>query len=163
MTHSVWQILSQKYDRRPHYTWQAVLLDDDGQQLRLASVVGGQLIHYTRGFEAVTRRPSDLTFWRGRWYNVFTNYHEDGTLRHFYCNVAMPPLIEDSTIIFVDLDLDVQVWPDGTSRILDMDEFAQHRVQYGYPDWVQANALQAVNDILALAETRQGPFGVLAR
>jgi protein associated with RNAse G/E len=104
-----------------------------------------------------------LTFWRGRWYNVFTNYHEDGTLRHFYCNVAMPPLIEDSTIIFVDLDLDVQVWPDGTSRILDMDEFEQHRVQYGYPDWVQANALQAVNDILALAVARQGPFGVLAR
>jgi hypothetical protein len=37
MTRSVWQILAQKYDTRPHYTSQAVLLDDDGQQLRLAS------------------------------------------------------------------------------------------------------------------------------
>ncbi len=163
MTRSVWQILAQKYDRRPHYTWQAVLLDDDGQQLRLASVVGGKLIHYTRGFEEIMQRPSDLTVWRGRWYNVFTNYHEDGTLRNLYCNVAMPPLIEDSTITFVDLDLDVQYWPDGTFRILDMDEFEQHRVQYGYPDWVQTNALRAVNDILALAEARDGPFGILAR
>jgi hypothetical protein len=43
-----------------------------------------------------------------------------------------------------------------------MDEFEQHRVQYDYPDWVQANALQAVNDILALAAARDGPFGILA-
>jgi protein associated with RNAse G/E len=111
----------------------------------------------------VTQRPSDLTFWRQRWYNVFTNYHEDGTLRYFYCNVAMPPVIEASTVSFVDLDLDVQVLPDGSFRILDMDEFEQHRVRYGYPDWVQTNALRAVNDILALAEAREGPFGILAR
>ena len=163
MTRSIWQILAQKYDKRLHYTWQAVLLDDDGQQLRLASVVGGKLVHYTRGIEEVTQRRSDLTFWRQRWYNVFTNYHEDGTLRYFYCNVAMPPVIEDSTVSYVDLDLDVQVLPDGSFRILDMDEFEQHRVRYGYPDWVQTNALRAVNDILALAEAREGPFGILAR
>jgi protein associated with RNAse G/E len=163
MTHSVWQILSQKYDRRPHYTWPAILLDDDGQQLRFATVVGGKFVHYSEGSEEVIHRPSDLTFWRGRWYNVFTNYHEDGTLHYFYCNVALPPLIERYTITFIDLDLDVQVWPDGSSRLLDAGEFERHCVRYGYPDQVQNNALQAVNDILALAEACEGPFSILAR
>jgi|SRR5581483_2080044 protein associated with RNAse G/E len=161
MTYPVWQILSQKYDLQPHYTWPAELRYDDGHELRFSSVIGGLLVHYTRGFQEPTRRPSDLTFWRGRWYNVFTNYHEDGTLRNFYCNVTMPLSIKDSTIIFVDLDLDVQIWPDGSYRILDKDEFEAHRLQYGYPDWVQRQALNGVNEILALFGERKGPFSLL--
>ncbi len=161
MTEALWQILSLKYDRRPHYTWPAVLLDDDGQQLRLRSVLGGTLIHFTRGFEELTRRPSDLYFWRSRWYNVFENFHEDGTFRSLYCNVAMPPFITDHTINFVDLDLDVQFWADGTYRVLDRDEYEAHRVQLGYPDWVQQHAEGAVDEIIAAAEAREGPFGVL--
>src|SRR5438045_2892424 len=118
MNQPVWQILSLKFDKRPHYTWPAVLNEDNGHLLRLRSLIGGTLIHYTRGFEEAVRRPADLTFWRDRWYNVFTNYHEDGKLRNFYCNVTMPLTVQDSTISFVDLDLDVRVAPDGTYRIL---------------------------------------------
>jgi protein associated with RNAse G/E len=161
MTYPVWQILSQKYDLQPHYTWPAELRYDDGHELRFSSVIGGVLVHYTRGFQELTRRPSHLTFWRERWYNVFINYHEDGTLRNFYCNVTMPLSIKDSTIIFVDLDLDVQIWPDGSYRILDKDEFEEHRIKYGYPDWVQRKALNAVNEILALFGERKGPFSLL--
>jgi uncharacterized protein len=161
MDHAVWQILALKYDGRPHYTWPAVLLEDDGERLRLRSVIGGLLVHYTRGFQEPTRRPSDLIFWRDRWYNVFMNLHDDGTIRNFYCNVAMPPSVEDHTIKFVDLDLDVQVFPDGTHRLLDRDEFDLHRVKYAYPDWVQERAEKAVNEILALFEAREGPFSSL--
>lgn len=161
MTHPVWQILSQKYDLRAHYTWPAELLYDDGQELRLSSVIGGMLIHYTRGFQEPTRRRSELTFWRDRWYNVFTNYHEDGSLRNFYCNVAMPLTINGTTLSFVDLDLDVQIWPDGTYRILDKDEFEAHRITFGYPDWVQQRALSGVNEILALLGSYAGPFSLL--
>ncbi len=62
MTYPVWQILSQKYDLQPHYTWPAELRYDDGHELRFSSVIGGLLVHYTRGFQEPTRRPSDLTF-----------------------------------------------------------------------------------------------------
>lgn len=163
MNEQPWQILALKYDRRPHYTWPAIRLPDDGEQLRFRSIIGGVLVHHTRGFQELTRRPSDLTFWPDRWYNVFTNFHENGALRNFYCNVAMPPTLQDHTITFIDLDLDVRVFPDGTHQLLDEDEFDLHRVQYGYPDWVQAKARQAVRDIIALAESGQGPFKILTR
>ncbi len=156
-----WQVLALKYDGRPHYTWPAVLLEDDGEQLRFRSVIGGLLIHYTRGFQEATRRPSELIFWRERWYNVFKNLHDDGSVRNFYCNVAMPISLEDHTIKFVDLDLDVQIFPDGSHRLLDRDEFELHSVQFGYPDWLQKRAEQAVVEILALFEAREGPFDVL--
>ena len=149
MNRYIWQVLSQKYDTHLHYMWPAILLDDDGQQIHLMCVTNS------------TSYRLALTFWRERWYNVFAYYHADRTLHHLYCNVAMPPSIQAHTITFVDLDLDVQFWPDGTHEILDMDEFEAHRVKYGYPDWVQANARQAVDDLIALAAARQGPFSVL--
>jgi uncharacterized protein len=161
MKHPVWQVLALKYGGYPHYTWPVTLLEDDGEQLRFRSIIGGMLIHYTRGFEEPTHRPSDLVFWRERWYNVFINFHDDGSVRNFYCNVAMPPLIEADTIKFVDLDLDVQVWPDGSYLVLDRDEFELHRVEYGYPEWVQERARRAVDEILALFEAREGPFSAI--
>ncbi len=163
MNEQTWQILALKYDQRPHYTWPAIRLADDGEQMRFHSVIGGVLVHHTRGFQELIRRPSDLTFWSERWYNVFTNFDEDGTLRNFYCNVAMPPHLSDHTLTFVDLDLDVRVFPDGTYQLLDEDEFDLYRVHYGYPEWVQAKARQAVQDIIVLAQAKQGPFQILTR
>ncbi len=145
----IWQVLSQKYDTHPHYTWPAVLLGNDGQQLHLEYVASNA--SYSLHF----------TFWRDRWYNVLTYYQADRSLHHLYCNVAMPPSIQDHTITFIDLDLDVVFWPDGTREILDEDEFEAHRLRYNYPDSVQANARQAVNAILAEAAARHGPFSVL--
>jgi protein associated with RNAse G/E len=156
-----WQILALKYDQKPHYTWPATFVDDDGDQLRFESVVGGMLVHYTRGFQEPTRRRSMLTFWRDRWYNVFTNYMLDGQLSNFYCNVAMPCFIKEYTLGFVDLDLDVRVYPDGNYQVLDEDEFELHRVKYSYPAWVQDKARQTVDEIVALSKLGEGPFQIL--
>ncbi len=156
-----WQILALKYDQKPHYTWPATFIEDDGEQLRFRTVIGGTLIHYTRGFQEATRRPSELTFWRNRWYNVFTNYTEAGILSNFYCNVAMPCVIQDQSIQFVDLDLDVRVYPDGNYAVLDADEFEEHRFKYRYPDWLQTKARETVDEIIAFAKSGEGPFRLL--
>jgi uncharacterized protein len=163
MTNLTHQILSLKFDQKPHYTWPADLVSDDGECLFLSSIIGGTLIHYTRGFQEPQNLPSDMTFWRGRWYNVFRNYDPNYRLRNFYCNVGMPLEIEGDTIKYVDLDLDVRVYPDGSFELLDEDEFALHTVQYNYPQWVQQNAWQAVDEIKAMATAREGPFRLIAR
>src|ERR1041385_5531591 len=103
-TNPTWLILSLKYNQLRHYTWPATLLDDDGERLRFTTIIGGLLIHYTRGFEEAQYLRSDLTFWRERWYNVFTNYDADGNLHDLYCNVAMPLVISENTLQYVDLD-----------------------------------------------------------
>jgi protein associated with RNAse G/E len=157
----VWQILSLKYNQQPHYTWPAALIDDDGERLRLSTVMGGLLVHYTRGFEEAQVLRSDLTFWRERWYNVFTNYDADGKLSNLYCNVAMPFVISENTLQYVDLDLDVRFYPGGTYEILDEDEFEQHAAELQYPVQVRNRALQAVDEIIALAKSRVEPFDLL--
>lgn len=160
-TNSVWQILSLKYDQKHHYTWPATLQSDDGECLRLSTLMGGLLVHYTRGFQEIQTLRSDLTFWRERWYNVFTNYDADGKLRNFYCNVAMPPLISNNTLQYVDLDLDVRFNPDGSHEILDEDEFELHAVEFGYSSQIREQAMQALDDLFTLAKSRIEPFNLL--
>jgi uncharacterized protein len=65
------------------------------------------------------------TYYRDRWYNVFEIHaREDDRLRGWYCNVTRPATITLETITYVDLALDLLVYPDGKQLVLDDDEFA---------------------------------------
>lgn len=61
-----------------------------------------------------------------RWYNIYeVHAKEDDSLRGWYCNVARPAEVQDGQITFVDLALDLLVFPDGRQLTLDEDEFSE--------------------------------------
>ena len=64
-------------------------------------------------------------FFADRWYNVF-EIHAVGSddLRGWYCNITRPAVVTASTVSAVDLALDVFVYPDGQTLLLDEEEFA---------------------------------------
>ncbi len=65
------------------------------------------------------------TFYSDRWYNIFEIHaREDDHLRGWYCNIGYPATIRDHAISYVDLALDLLVFPDGRQIVLDEDEFA---------------------------------------
>ncbi len=65
------------------------------------------------------------TYYTDRWYNIFeVHAREDGHIRGWYCNVTRPASVTDSTIAYIDLALDLLVYPDGKQLVLDEDEFA---------------------------------------
>ena len=86
-------------------------------------------------------------FYLDRWYNYFIFEHPPGNLRNYYFNICMPPKISDSVIDYVDLDIDLLVWPDGRVITLDMDEFETNSEIYAYPDIVRRHALEALEKI----------------
>lgn len=60
------------------------------------------------------------------WYNIFEIYdRDDAHLKGWYCNVSLPAQVSDHEIRYVDLALDLLVYPDGRQLVLDEDEFAQ--------------------------------------
>jgi hypothetical protein len=64
------------------------------------------------------------TYFTDRWYNEYEIYaREDDHLRGWYCNISQPAQVVGDTISFVDLALDLLVFPDGRQIILDEDEF----------------------------------------
>lgn len=65
------------------------------------------------------------TFFDDRGYNAFAIYDRDtGAFKGWYCNLSRPARIMASTVEWIDLALDLWVWPDGRTARLDEDEFA---------------------------------------
>lgn len=97
-------------------------------------------------------------YWPDRWYNVFRFHKADGSPRSFYCNVAMPAVISDSLIEYVDLDIDVVVDREFNYEVLDIEEFEERRIELGYPDDVVAMAKTAQTELVEMIAAREFPF-----
>ena len=70
------------------------------------------------------------TYYTDRWYNVFEIHaRDDDSLRGWYCNVAHPAEIQPGRLSYIDLALDLLVFPDGHQIVLDEDEFTQLKIE----------------------------------
>lgn len=139
---------SRKYDGRVRRSWSAGLISGSNSHLVLVGRFDRDVEHTDLGLirEGTV---SFEHFWLDRWYNVFRFHEPDGTLKSHYCNIAMPPTFDGEVLDYIDLDIDVIVWPDDRVEVLDHDDFERNRVAFGYPDEVQANARRAVDELTA--------------
>jgi protein associated with RNAse G/E len=86
-----------------------------------------------------------------RWYNVFQVYSENGDLKGWYCNITAPARVDDGQLTFVDLALDLWVWPDSRYLVLDEDELDDLIAAGCRPDDVRA-ARAALAELIERAE-----------
>ena len=64
------------------------------------------------------------TFYSDRWYNVFEIYDRDsGHFKGWYCNIGYPAVLEEDTVSYIDLALDLWIAADGTQTVLDEEDF----------------------------------------
>ncbi len=109
-------------------------------------------------FGCVTFKRGDVFtewFYSDRWYNVFRiEDGESGALKGWYCNITRPACIDDEVVSADDLALDLFVAPDGTTELLDEDEFAA----LDLPAADEAAALRAVAELLAAVAAGTAPF-----
>ena len=59
---------------------------------------------------------------------------------------------------FIDLDIDVLVWKDLTFEILDLDEYRENSVKFGYSAELKSKVENALSELLHLIEMREFPF-----
>ena len=91
-----------------------------------------------------------------RWYNVFHIAGADGRQKGWYCNVTKPPTLDDASISFVDVALDLFAHPDGRFTVLDEDEFEAASGTVYTPDDA-ARARQAIGELVELARAGSLP------
>ena len=146
-----------KYDGSEHRRWTAQLVKQEGALIVLDAKFPEEIIHDSLGTIAAGTHSLEY-YWLDRWYNIFRFAQPNGELRNYYCNVNVPPTFDGETLSYVDLDLDILVAPDLSYRILDIVDFERNTEEYCYPSALQANARQAVDELVRLIETRQFPF-----
>ena len=152
-------VRSQKFDGTLRDEYEATLLDQQDGLVRLL-VPRGTPIHGGDGRRSAraTDSATELYF-TDRWYNV---WHFDSPRAPYwnlwYANVALPATFDGETLQWVDLDIDLRQYMDGSIVVLDEDEFEVNRRAMPYPDDIVDHALAARDEMLQLAETGVFPF-----
>lgn len=142
---------SRKYDQSIRRIWQCELVEQTGSLLVFVGTFDGDIKH--PGLGSIARGTISYEYyWLDRWYNVFRFHEPDGTFRNYYCNINMPPIFAGGVLDYVDLDIDLVVWPDGKYEILDEAEYEENALKYGYPDAVRTNVAEALKTLLAMAK-----------
>lgn len=108
-------------------TWRysGTLLRNDGHEIFLEA-------NFNRAdmpFHGILLRQGDRfeeTYYTDRWYNIFEIHDRDtDEIKGWYCNVTYPARLKDRVLEYIDLALDLLVYPDGRQLVLDEDEFAE--------------------------------------
>ncbi len=150
-------IISRKFDGSKSRSWNGELIERQQEMLVFHGVFDHDVEHKDLGL--IRRGTMSYEFyWLDRWYNIFRFHEPDGTLRNFYCNVNMPPVFENDTLEYVDLDIDVVVQPDLTYVILDRDEFVSNSKRFGYSEEIIARAEESCRDLIEMIRARSFPF-----
>ena len=151
------RVVSTKYDGTPRDCYEAQLLDHEGPMVRLR-VPAGTPTYGKHGQMVEAEDNAIEIYFTDRWYNVW-HFREHTTYHNlWYSNIAMPARFDGKTLQWVDLDIDIRCYLDGSLRVLDEDEFEQNRTEMGYRSEVVEHALAARDEVLQLGKVGTFPF-----
>ena len=97
-----------------------------------------------------------MFFFKDRWFNVIGQLKDYGI--YFYCNIATPALIDNYVIKYIDYDLDLRVFPNGSFKILDRMEYKYHKKQMHYSNRLDFILKYELGNLIDMARTREMPF-----
>lgn len=84
----------------------------------------------------------------GDWSLRTRYFSENGEYKGTYININTPIELYPRKIRYVDLEVDVCVWPDGRIAEVDMDKF-QEKIQMGYlPEKIESIVKKKINNII---------------
>ncbi len=145
-----------KHDGAFHRLWSHnyVVLDDE-QYYVLAS--SRSYVIENNGRRWHTKEPSLFIFSKTEWFNVIAMFKNDGTIT-YYVNIASPSIYDRGFIKFVDYDLDIKLFGDGSTRLLDVGEYKRHAKLLGYNEDIRNILTEAVSHVYQLIQNHVFPF-----
>lgn len=158
------RVVMTKWGDRPHWEFGATYLGSDAHGDWLGIPAGTRMtrpgVDYVAPVAQVGLVPAPGPDADRAWLATF---HDEGGPVRVYADMTTPPEWDGGTLRAVDLDLDVIQEPDGRVWVDDEDEFACHRVEFGYPDDVVALAASSCARIRTRVASADAPFDDTAR
>ena len=148
-------IHSYKHDGKIHRAWdEAVLLEIHDDYL----IFGNERTKVTEsdGRTWHTKEPAVLYFFKDKWFNIIGQNKKNGI--YYYCNLASPYIIEEGTIKYIDYDLDLRVFPDGSFKVLDRGEYKYHKKLMNYPETIDSILKKELGNLIELVKAKKYAF-----
>ena len=119
-----------KHNGTVHRSWdEATLLDVNKDFLVFGN--SKARVNNSDGRIWYTKEPAIIFYYKDKWYNVITQFKDNGI--YYYCNIASPTIIEGKVVKYIDYDLDLRVFADGSYKVLDKSEYEYHKKIMKYP------------------------------
>jgi protein associated with RNAse G/E len=151
------RINSHNFDLTIRRSWNAELIRHDGSLLELVGEFEIDVDHLDLGH--IERGTISYEYyWLDRWYNIFRFHEPTGEFRNYYCNINLPPVLEDNVLDYVDLDIDVLIDSKGIVTILDLDEFEENSRQFSISEPTRSSAFKALDELISVFSQRKFPF-----
>ncbi|MBO0886524.1 MAG: DUF402 domain-containing protein [Acidimicrobiales bacterium] len=97
-----------------------------------------------------------------RWWTATWIRHR-GAENKLWFDITTPAVWHSAHLVtIVDLEIDVQRFPDGTIEVLDEEEFAERADEWGYPPEVIDAATESAESIVASLRKGDEPFDRVA-
>lgn len=139
---------ARKYDLSLRRSWQAEFVEQTDKYIKLVGTFHDNVEHSDLG-HIPAGTISHETFPVNRWFNFFTFFELNGELRNHYFNISLPPKISETAIDYIDLDIDIVIWPDNRVDVLDFEEFETNARLLNYPKDVKEKARAMTDEIKA--------------
>ncbi len=149
------QIQCYKHNGKIHRCWdEAILIDVQKDYM----VFGNErtLVTEAQGNTWRTKEPAIMYFFKDRWYNIIVQLKKEGVT--YYCNIASPYIIEDGTIKYIDYDLDLRIFSNGSFKILDRQEYKYHKKKMNYSDDLDIAIRSALSELITDYQNGESMF-----
>lgn len=148
-------IQSYKHNGQHHRTWRDTMILKTTEHA-VIGVNDHTLVTENDGRRWVTREPALVYFHKKFWFNIVAMIREDGI--SYYCNMASPYVLDQEALKYIDYDLDVKVFLDGSKKLLDIEEYNHHRQKMNYPSDLDYILKENVKILVDWINTKKGPF-----
>ena len=144
-----------KHNGMIYKTWdKAIVLDITKEYIVLGN--NNVLVTKKDGRSWHTKEPAIMFFYKNRWFNIIAQLKKNGLF--YYCNIASPYVIDNGVIKYIDYDLDLRVFPNGSFKILDRMEYKYHKKQMHYSNRLDFILKYELGNLIDMVRTREMPF-----
>ena len=144
-----------KHNGELHRQWShSYVLEDNDDYFVLASIRAS--VTENDGRKWHTKEPAIFTLSKKEWFNVIAMLKEEGVA--FYVNIASPTIFDKGYLKYIDYDLDVKMFADGSTKLLDVNEYKKHAKEQNYPEKIKEILSKSVDHTFELINARSYPF-----
>jgi protein associated with RNAse G/E len=148
-------IHSYKHDGHIHRSWDEAIYIGESNNVYIFGNNKTKVVE-ADGRKRTTGEGAIIYFFKNNWFNIIGQIKPDGI--YYYCNLASPFIIEDGIIKYIDYDLDVRVFPNGSFRILDKREYEYHKYKMNYSEDLDKVLKYELNTLINMIRNKKGPF-----
>jgi len=151
-----WVIIqAYKHNEELHRQWtHSYVLADNEDYYVLASIRAA--VVESDGRKWHTKEPAIFVLSKKKWFNVIAMLKEKGIC--YYVNIASPAIYDKNFIKYIDYDLDIKLYEDGTTRLLDVSEYKKHADEQGYSEEIKTILQSYVDEVYHMINKKEFPF-----